>query len=92
MKLVERNYIRVRDAAVSVGEVKEGLVAFCFTIAEIKKVTGFSHNTIKKYLSMMIEDKILRELVVSDSVTIYKFCKPYLVGIIGDRASTGKGF
>jgi hypothetical protein len=88
MRLVDRNYMYVRDAAYAVGEGKPSLAAFMFTPREIQEVLGFSRNTVQKYLSMMIEDGVIRQIVVSRRITVYKFNRSYLEGITGDRLSS----
>jgi len=89
MKLELRNYMRVRDAAYSIGEEKEGFAAFIFTPRQVMEKTGFTRNTVEKYLSLMETDQVITKIVVSPRVTIYRFCKSYLMGITGDRLSSG---
>lgn len=91
MKLALRNYMRVRDASFAIGEKQPKAAAFMFTVNQVVEVTGFSANTVRKYLSEMVSDGVIREIVVSKSVTIYKFEKSYLMGITGDRLSTYQG-
>jgi len=77
----------VRDAAYSIGEGKKGIALFCFSITEVMKKLGFSRNTVKKYLSQMIEDGVIKQIVITDDLTVYRFEKSYLDGATGDRLS-----
>lgn len=91
MKLVDRNYMWVRDAAYSIGEGKKGLASFMFTPNEIVSQLGLSRNTVVKYLKMMEGDGVVSEIVVHKKLSVYRFCKSYLMGITGDRLSSGGG-
>jgi len=88
MRLENRNYMWVRDTAYSIGERQPKAASFMFTPNQVMEQLGFSRNTVNKYLSRMEEDGVIAKIVVSPKVTIYRFCKSYLMGVTGDRLST----
>ena len=89
MKALERNEMWVRDCAWDIGVLKTGLAQYCFTIGEVKEAMGFAHNTVKKHLGALIERGVVREVVISKSVTIYKFSKRFIEARTSQMALPG---
>jgi hypothetical protein len=88
MKLVYRNYLKVRDAATAVGEGAPNAMHMCFTPQMVVKETGMTVNTVKKYLSEMEEDGVITKIVAAKTLTVYRFCEDYLAGFKNDRVQT----
>lgn len=78
MNVAQRNGAWVCNHAWDIGARKSGLAAYCFTVGEVVAALGFSRNTVKKYIDLMIEEGHVREVVISPSITIYKFTKEYV--------------
>lgn len=91
MKLVLRNYMRVRDAATVVGEGAPSPMHMCFTPQMVQKESGFTLNTVKRYLSEMEEDGVITKIVAAKTLTVYRFCDTYLAGLSGDRVMSYRG-
>lgn len=74
----QRNRMWIEDHAWAIGLRKSGMAKYCFTVGEVKEALGFSKNTVKKYIAILIAEGIVREVVFSKSITIYKFSKHYI--------------
>lgn len=91
MKATIRNYMWVRDAASAIAYEKKGLAKYCFTVGEVVQQLGFSRNTVQKYIDQMEEDKSIKKMIVSKSLTAYRFTEDYRAGLIADRVNTYQG-
>lgn len=87
MSAVERNFMWVRDHAFDIGARKNGLALHCFSVGEVVEVLGFSRNTVKKYVQMMVDSGIVREVVLTKRVTIYRFNRAYVESMTSGAAS-----
>lgn len=79
MTATQRNQLWVLNHAWDIGARKSGLAKHCFTVGEVVEALGFSRNTVKKYVALLEEADVIREVVLSKSITIYKFRKEYIV-------------
>lgn len=83
MSAAERNFTWVRDHAYDIGSRKSGLASHCFTVGEVVEALGFSRNTVKKYVKMMLDSGLIREVVLTKKITIYRFNKSYIENVTG---------